>query len=32
MTYEAEGAANKELDRVAGLSAEILRRVITIKA
>jgi small subunit ribosomal protein S6 len=32
MTYEAEGTANKELDRVAGLSAEILRRVITIKA
>jgi small subunit ribosomal protein S6 len=32
MTFEAEGAVVKELDRVAGLSAEVLRRVITIKA
>jgi small subunit ribosomal protein S6 len=32
ITFEAEGAVVKELDRVAGLSAEVLRRVITIKA
>lgn len=32
MTFEAEGATVKELDRVAGLSAEVLRRVITVKA
>ncbi len=32
MTFEAEGAAVKELDRVAGLSVEVLRRVITVKA
>ena len=32
MTFEADGAAVKELDRVAGLSSEVLRRVITIKA
>lgn len=32
MTFEAEGAVVKELDRVAGLSVEVLRRVITIKA
>jgi small subunit ribosomal protein S6 len=32
ITFEAEGAVNKELDRVAGLSAEVLRRVITVKA
>ncbi len=31
MTFEAEGSAVKELDRVAGLSSEILRRVITAK-
>lgn len=29
MTFEAEGAVVKELDRVAGLSSEVLRRVIT---
>ena len=32
MTYEAEGAVNKELDRVCGLQVEVLRRVITVKA
>jgi len=32
MTLEADGAVVKELDRVAGLSAEVLRRLITVKA
>lgn len=32
MTVEADGAIVKELDRVAGLSAEVLRRLITVKA
>lgn len=32
MTFEADGSVVKELDRVAGLSSEVLRRVITIKA
>ncbi|MGN0814574.1 MAG: 30S ribosomal protein S6 [Candidatus Coproplasma sp.] len=32
MTFEAEAGAVKELDRVAGLSAEVLRRMITVKA
>lgn len=31
MTFEAEGSVVKELDRVAGLSTEVLRRVITAK-
>ena len=31
MTFEAESSAVKELDRVAGLSFEVLRRVITVK-
>lgn len=31
MTFDAEGTVVKELDRVAGLSSEILRRVITVK-
>ena len=31
MTFEADGSAVKELDRVAGLSVEVLRRVITAK-
>ena len=31
MTFEAEGSVVKELDRVAGLSSEVLRRVITAK-
>ena len=32
MTFEAESGVVKELDRVAGLSTEVLRRVITVKA
>ena len=32
VTFEAEGSAIKELDRIAGLTAEVLRRVITVKA
>ena len=31
MTFESDGSAVKELDRVAGLSSEVLRRVITVK-
>lgn len=31
MTFEAEGSVVKELDRVAGLSTEVLRRMITVK-
>ncbi len=31
MTFEAEGATVKELDRIAGLSAEVLRRMTTVK-
>lgn len=31
MTFEAEGSVVKELDRVSGLSSEVLRRVITVK-
>ena len=31
LTFEADGSAVKELDRVAGLSTEVLRRVITVK-
>lgn len=31
MTFEAEATAVKELDRVAGLSSEVLRRMITVK-
>ena len=31
MTFEAEGSVVKELDRVAGLSVEVLRRIITVK-
>ncbi len=32
VTFEAEGAAIKEIDRIAGLTAEVLRRMITVKA
>lgn len=32
MTFEAESASVKELDRIAGLSSEVLRRIITVKA
>ena len=31
-TFEAEGSVVKELDRVAGLTLEVLRRMITVKA
>lgn len=31
-TFEAEGAVVKELDRIASLTAEVLRRMITVKA
>lgn len=31
MTFEADSSAVKELDRIAGLSSEVLRRVITVK-
>lgn len=31
-TFEAEGAVIKELDRIAGLTVEVLRRMITVKA
>lgn len=32
VNFEAEGAVVKELERVCGLSSEVLRRVITVKA
>ena len=32
LTFEAEGAVVKEIDRVAGLTLEVLRRMITVKA
>lgn len=32
MTFEAEGDAVKELERVSDLSVEVLRRMITVKA
>ena len=32
VVFEAEGAVVKELDRVAGLTDEVLRRMITVKA
>lgn len=31
VTFDADGAVVKELDRIAGLSTEILRRIITVK-
>ncbi|MGN0804605.1 MAG: 30S ribosomal protein S6 [Candidatus Coproplasma sp.] len=31
MTFEAEATTVKELDRIAGLSVEVLRRMITVK-
>ena len=31
MTFEADSTAVNELDRVAGLTSEVLRRVITVK-
>ena len=32
MTFEADGSAVKELERVSDLSVEVLRRIITVKA
>lgn len=32
MTFEADGSAVKELERVSDLSSEVLRRMITVKA
>lgn len=32
LTFEAEGAVVKELDRIASISSEVLRRMITVKA
>ena len=31
LTFEADGAVCKELERIADLSSEVLRRIITIK-
>ena len=31
LTFEADGAVIKELDRVAGLTSEVIRRMITVK-
>ncbi len=32
MTFEVDGTVVKELDRISGLSTEVLRRMITVKA
>ncbi|MBD5583924.1 MAG: 30S ribosomal protein S6 [Clostridia bacterium] len=32
MTFEADGAVVKEIERVSDLTAEVLRRMITVKA
>lgn len=32
MTFEADGAVVKELERISDLSDEVLRRMITVKA
>ena len=32
MTFEADGSAVKEIERVSDLSVEVLRRIITVKA
>lgn len=32
MTFEADGAVVKELERISDLSVEVLRRMITVKA
>ncbi len=32
MTFEADGTAVKELERISDLSSEVLRRMITVKA
>ncbi len=31
-SFEADGSVIKELDRIAGLTSEVLRRMITVKA
>ncbi len=31
MTFEAEPAVVKELDRIAGITSEVIRRIITVK-
>ena len=32
LTFEADGAIVKELDRIAGLTSDVLRRMITVQA
>ncbi len=32
MTFEADGATVKEIERISDLSVEVLRRMITVKA
>ncbi len=32
MTFEADGAVVKEIERISDLSVEVLRRMITVKA
>jgi len=32
MTFEADGTAVKEIERISDLSTEVLRRMITVKA
>lgn len=32
MTFEAEGAVVREIERISDLSSEVLRRMITVKA
>ena len=32
MTFEADGSAVKEIERISDLSVEVLRRMITVKA
>ena len=32
ITFEADGAAVKEIERISDLSVEVLRRIITVKA
>ena len=32
MTFEADGAAVKEIERISDITSEVLRRMITVKA
>ena len=32
MTFEADGSAVKEIERISDLSVEVLRRIITVKS